>query len=137
MPTYSDGWSRYLPAVTNFFHGTKNMRTLVRIYQFASRLISSWRLVGWEYWIFSSHFWSVSCSNVNTFQVVFLMYLWSIDTEAVYTSISCFSLLCEEADIRCTSDEVTVASLLPNYAVYQELSQTSTYNISEYFDAVL
>ncbi len=54
------------------------------------------------------------------------MYLWSIDIEAVYTALSCFSLLCEEADIRCSSDEVTVTSLLPNYYVYQELSQTTS-----------
>ena len=33
-------------------------------------------------------------------EVVFFMYLWSIDPEAVQVSMSCFSLLCEEADIR-------------------------------------
>ncbi|XP_065225861.1 neurofibromin-like isoform X1 [Planococcus citri] len=59
-------------------------------------------------------------------EVVFLMYLWSTDIEAVYTSMSCFSLQCEEADIRCSSDEITVQSLLPNYAVYQELSQAAS-----------
>lgn len=58
------------------------------------------------------------------------MYLWSTDIEAVYTSMSCFSLLCEEADIRCSSDEITVNSLLPNYIVYQELAQTtSSFNL--------
>lgn len=45
--------------------------------------------------------------------------------EVVFVALSCFSLLCEEADIRCTSDEVTVTSLLPNYLVYQELAQAS------------
>ena len=33
-------------------------------------------------------------------EVVLFMYLWSIDSEAVLVSMSCFSLLCEEADIR-------------------------------------
>ena len=54
------------------------------------------------------------------------MYLWSIDMEAVLVAMSCFSLLCEEADIRCNSDEFTVTYLLPNYHVYQELAQAST-----------
>jgi len=54
------------------------------------------------------------------------MYLWSIDIEAVLVAMSCFSLLCEEADIRCGSDEVTVTYLLPNYHLYQELAQAST-----------
>lgn len=52
------------------------------------------------------------------FQVVFFMYLWSIDLEAVLVSMSCFSLLCEEADIRAGSDEVTATALLPNYHIY-------------------
>ena len=56
------------------------------------------------------------------------MYLWSIDMDAVLVAMSCFSLLCEEADIRCVWDEVTatVTYLLPNYHVYQELAQAST-----------
>lgn len=59
-------------------------------------------------------------------EVVFFMYLWSIDMEAVLVSLSCFSLLCEEADIRCGSDEVAVTCLLPNYQLYIELAQAST-----------
>ena len=47
------------------------------------------------------------------------MYLWSIDLEAVLVSMSCFSLLCEEADIRCGSDEMTANFILPNYHVYE------------------
>ena len=39
-------------------------------------------------------------------EVVFFMYLWSIDMDAVSVAMSCFSLLCEEADIRGGSDEV-------------------------------
>lgn len=51
------------------------------------------------------------------------MYLWSIDIEAVLISMSCFALLCTEAEIRCGSDEVAVTCLLPNYHLYMELSQ--------------
>ncbi|XP_076037771.1 neurofibromin-like [Oratosquilla oratoria] len=61
-------------------------------------------------------------------EVVFLMYLWSIDIDTVLVSMSCFALLCEEADIRCVWDEVTatVTYLLPNYSVYQDLAAAST-----------
>ncbi|CAH1393434.1 unnamed protein product [Nezara viridula] len=59
-------------------------------------------------------------------EVVFFMYLWSIDIEAVLIAMSCFCLLCEEADIRCTTEEVTVTTLLPNYHLYQDLAQAST-----------
>ena len=53
------------------------------------------------------------------------MYLWSIEIEAVLTAMSCFRLLCEEADIRCRADEVSVTSVLPNYNVYMELAAAS------------
>ncbi|XP_058804864.1 neurofibromin [Phymastichus coffea] len=59
-------------------------------------------------------------------EVVFFMYLWSIDMEAVLVAMSCFSLLCEEAEIRCGSDEVAVTCLLPNFHLYVELAQAST-----------
>jgi neurofibromin 1 len=39
--------------------------------------------------------------------------------QAVAVAMSCFALLCEEADIRGGSDEVTATYLLPNYHVYQ------------------
>ncbi|XP_046387119.1 neurofibromin isoform X3 [Ischnura elegans] len=58
-------------------------------------------------------------------EVVFFMYLWSIDMEAVLVSMSCFSLLCEEAEVRCGSEEVSVTYHLPNYHVYQELAAAS------------
>lgn len=64
--------------------------------------------------------------NAFIFQVVFFMYLWSINMEAVLVSMSCFALLCEEAEIRCGSDEVAVTCLLPNYHLYLELAQAST-----------
>jgi len=46
--------------------------------------------------------------------------------EAVPIAMSCFALLCEEADIRCGADEMTVTCLLPNYTVYLELASAST-----------
>ncbi|XP_012529974.1 neurofibromin [Monomorium pharaonis] len=63
-------------------------------------------------------------------EVVCLIYLWSIDMEAVLVSMSCFALLCEEAEILCGSDEVAVTCLLPNYHLYLELAQASTVLIS-------
>ncbi|KAJ0182942.1 hypothetical protein K1T71_000918 [Dendrolimus kikuchii] len=59
-------------------------------------------------------------------EVVFFMCLWSIDTDVVLVAMSCFALLCQEADIRCGSDEITATCLLPNYAVFQEIAHTST-----------
>ncbi|CAK1546447.1 unnamed protein product [Leptosia nina] len=59
-------------------------------------------------------------------EVVFLMCLWSIDTEAVLVAMSCFALLCREADIRCGADDLSTHCLLPNYSVFQEIAQTST-----------
>ncbi|XP_049883616.1 neurofibromin isoform X3 [Pectinophora gossypiella] len=59
-------------------------------------------------------------------EVVFFMCLWSIDTDVVLVAMSCFALLCQEADIRCGSDEITTHCLLPNYIVFQEIAHTST-----------
>ncbi|XP_026322570.1 neurofibromin [Hyposmocoma kahamanoa] len=59
-------------------------------------------------------------------EVVFFMCLWSIDTDVVLVAMSCFALLCQEADIRCGSDEITTQCLLPNYTVFQEIAHTST-----------
>ena len=64
--------------------------------------------------------------GADTVQVVFFMYLWSIDIDAVLTAMSCFRLLCEEAEIRCGADELAVTQLLPNYAIYSELAAAST-----------
>ncbi|PVD31241.1 hypothetical protein C0Q70_06653 [Pomacea canaliculata] len=63
-------------------------------------------------------------------EVVFFMYLWSIDMDAVLTAMSCFRLLCEEAEIRCGADEMAVTQLLPNSSVYEELAAASTYIIT-------
>lgn len=64
--------------------------------------------------------------------------------EAVLVAMSCFSLLCEEAEIRCGSDEVAVTCLLPNYHLYVELAQASTvlttgelYLIIQYFTCLV
>lgn len=54
------------------------------------------------------------------------MYLWSVDLDAVIVALSCFGLLCEEAEIRSGSDELTVSFILPNYHLYQELAQASS-----------
>lgn len=59
-------------------------------------------------------------------EVVFFMYLWSVDLDAVITSLSCFGLLCEEADIRCGADELSVSFMMPNYHIYQELAQVAS-----------
>ena len=58
-------------------------------------------------------------------QTVFFMYLWSIDTNAVLTALSCFQAMCEEGDIRGV-DEAPVTHFLPNYPIYMELAAAST-----------
>lgn len=58
-------------------------------------------------------------------EVVFFMYLWSVDAEAVVTSLSCFGLLCEEADIRCSAEDLEPTSIVPNYQLYMELAQAA------------
>lgn len=60
-------------------------------------------------------------------EVVFFLYLWSVDLEAVITSLSCFGLLCEEADIRCNAEDLSPAAILPNYQLYLELAQAATH----------
>ncbi|XP_018362342.1 PREDICTED: neurofibromin isoform X1 [Trachymyrmex cornetzi] len=70
-------------------------------------------------------------------EVMCLMYLWSIDMEAVLVSMSCFALLCEEAEILCGSDGVVVTCLLPNYQLYLELAQASTVLISAHGETKL
>ena len=40
-------------------------------------------------------------------EVVFFMYCWSLDIDAVLTAMSCFALLCEEAELRsCYEDSI-------------------------------
>ena len=74
----------------------------------------------------NTFFYTNSQCPIFEFQVVFFMYLWSIDIDAVLTAMSCFHLLCEEAEIRCGCDEMAVTQLLPNYNVYSELAAAST-----------
>jgi neurofibromin 1 len=59
-------------------------------------------------------------------EIVFFIYLWSIDPEAVKIAMSCFALFAYEADIRFGFDETAVLALLPNYNIYMELSAAST-----------
>ncbi|CAB1348059.1 unnamed protein product [Coregonus sp. 'balchen'] len=44
---------------------------------------------------------------------------------AVLVAMSCFRHLCEEADIRCSTDEVPVQTILPNYATFTEFASVS------------
>ncbi|XP_061682385.1 neurofibromin isoform X5 [Syngnathoides biaculeatus] len=66
------------------------------------------------------------CRQAQTkLEVSLYMFLWSPDTEAVMVAMSCFRHLCEEADIRSAADEVSVQSILPNYATFSELASIS------------
>ena len=59
-------------------------------------------------------------------EIVFFIYLWSIDPKAVKIAMSCFALFADEADIRFGFDETAVVARLPNYNLYMELSAAST-----------
>ena len=50
------------------------------------------------------------------------MNLWNCDQEAVLTALSSFGQLCEEAEICCGSDELTLMQVVPNYNVYADLA---------------
>lgn len=62
---------------------------------------------------------------IYTFQVVFYLYLWSTDMEAILVAMSCFSLLCQEAEIRYANDDTTKELYTPNAPVYNELAQVA------------
>ncbi|XP_070591406.1 neurofibromin isoform X2 [Erythrolamprus reginae] len=75
---------------------------------------------------------TVGCSGTPIFrqaqtklEVALYMSLWSPDTEAVLVAMSCFRHLCEEADIRCGIDEVSVHNFLPNYNTFMEFASVS------------
>ncbi|XP_052323762.1 neurofibromin-like isoform X4 [Oncorhynchus keta] len=66
------------------------------------------------------------CRQAQTkLEVCLYMFLWSPDIEAVLVAMSCFRHLCEEADIRCSADEVLVQIILPNYATFTEFASVS------------
>ncbi|PNI47191.1 NF1 isoform 6 [Pan troglodytes] len=66
------------------------------------------------------------CRQAQTkLEVALYMFLWNPDTEAVLVAMSCFRHLCEEADIRCGVDEVSVHNLLPNYNTFMEFASVS------------
>lgn len=73
-------------------------------------------------------YFKMSCNHLHivalfsSLQVVLLMYLWSIDIEAVLTSMSCFEFMCQEADILYAGDEQVIHQHVPNYTVYQEIA---------------
>uniref|UniRef100_A0A4W4FPH0 Neurofibromin n=1 Tax=Electrophorus electricus TaxID=8005 RepID=A0A4W4FPH0_ELEEL len=52
-------------------------------------------------------------------------FLWSPDAEAVLVAMSCFRHVCEEADIRCSVDELPVHAVLPNYNTFMEFASVS------------
>ncbi|XP_064425136.1 neurofibromin [Latimeria chalumnae] len=67
------------------------------------------------------------CRQAQTqLEVALYMFLWSPDTEAVLVVMSCFRHLCEEADIRCGVDEVSVHNILPNYNTFIEFASVSS-----------
>ncbi|XP_067288572.1 neurofibromin isoform X3 [Pseudorasbora parva] len=63
-------------------------------------------------------------------EVCLYMFLWSPDMEAVLVSMSCFRYLCEEADIRCSAEDIPVQSLLPNYNTFMEFASVSNLMIT-------
>ncbi|KAK1157570.1 neurofibromin isoform X3 [Acipenser oxyrinchus oxyrinchus] len=66
------------------------------------------------------------CRQAQTkLEVSLYAFLWSPDIEAVLVAMSCFRHLCEEADIRCGVDEVSVQSILPNYNTFIEFASVS------------
>ncbi|XP_046876380.1 neurofibromin-like [Hypomesus transpacificus] len=66
------------------------------------------------------------CRQAQTkLEVSLYMFLWSPDAEAVLVAMSCFRHLCEEADIRCSLDDMPVHSILPNYNTFIELASVS------------
>ncbi len=50
--------------------------------------------------------------------------------EAVLVAMSCFRYLCEEADIRCSAEDIPVQSLLPNYNTFMEFASVSNMMIT-------
>uniref|UniRef100_A0A672PGP8 Neurofibromin 1 n=1 Tax=Sinocyclocheilus grahami TaxID=75366 RepID=A0A672PGP8_SINGR len=58
-------------------------------------------------------------------EVCLYTFLWSPDAEAVLVAMSCFRHLCEEADIRCSVDELPVHTVLSNYNTFMELASVS------------
>ncbi|XP_034759069.2 neurofibromin isoform X11 [Acipenser ruthenus] len=66
------------------------------------------------------------CRQAQTkLEVSLYAFLWSPDIEAVLVAMSCFRHLCEEADIRCGVDEVSVQNILPNYNTFIEFASVS------------
>ncbi|XP_051540739.1 neurofibromin isoform X1 [Myxocyprinus asiaticus] len=71
------------------------------------------------------------CRQAQTkLEVCLYMFLWSPDMEAVLVAMSCFRYLCEEADIRCSADDIPVQSLLPNYNTFMEFASFSNMMIT-------
>ncbi|XP_067253752.1 neurofibromin isoform X2 [Chanodichthys erythropterus] len=71
------------------------------------------------------------CRQAQTkLEVCLYMFLWSPDMEAVLVAMSCFRYLCEEADHRCSAEDIPVQSLLPNYNTFMEFASVSNMMIT-------
>ncbi|XP_060800032.1 neurofibromin isoform X2 [Neoarius graeffei] len=67
----------------------------------------------------------ISRQSQTKMEVCLYSFLWSPDAEAVLVAMSCFRHLCEEADIRCSVDELPVHTVLPNYNTFMEFASVS------------
>ncbi|KAI7793670.1 putative neurofibromin [Triplophysa rosa] len=71
------------------------------------------------------------CRQAQTkLEVCIHMFLWSPDMEAVLVAMSCFRYLCEEAEIRCSAEDIPVQSLLANYNTFMEFASISNMMIT-------
>ncbi|XP_055063904.2 neurofibromin [Misgurnus anguillicaudatus] len=71
------------------------------------------------------------CRQAQTkLEVCLYMFLWSPDMEAVLVAMSCFRYLCEEAEIRCSAEDIPVQSLLANYNTFMEFASISNMMIT-------
>lgn len=78
------------------------------------------------------------CRQAQTkLEVCLYMFLWSPDMEAVLVAMSCFRYLCEEADHRCSAEDIPVQSLLPNYNTFMEFASVSNMMITGLSDDIL
>lgn len=108
----------------HFCFGTKNTRIWDRTLQSASKRTSSLKL--YSSCISGLLTLKVKVKLGGAFSHSLIRCFFIPFVSAVLVAMSCFALLCEEADIRCGQDDLTATYLLPNYHVYQELAISST-----------
>ena len=63
--------------------------------------------------------------------MVYLSYVWCVDIESVLAALSGFANLIAEAEMRCVIEEEPslLPILLPNRAIYQELTQIGSHGV--------